>query len=149
MPSVLRHAENAHAQPSDRAGDAVAIKIERGKIGRADVGAHIHLHAVDDGEEVLASQPKGAHRLRQAGKLRRRLAVIDRGDIAPPLLELIEPLAAVAGFVGDVVHRAAEGIDVVHRLPLRARQDAHGGVERAARGGGRRPVIAAIAGETA
>ena len=35
---LLLHAENAHAEPADRAGDAVAIKIEGRQIGRADVG---------------------------------------------------------------------------------------------------------------
>ena len=66
MPSLLVHAEDAHRKPPDGAGDAVAIEIERGEIGRADIGAHVHLHAVDDGEEILARRPKRAHRLRQA-----------------------------------------------------------------------------------
>ena len=48
------HAEHAHRQPPDRAGDAVAIKIERRAVGRADIGDHVHLHAVDDGDEILA-----------------------------------------------------------------------------------------------
>ena len=81
----LRHAENAHAQPADRARHPVAIKIERGEIGRADIAAHVHLHAVDDGQEILAPQAEGAHRLRQARKLCRRRAGIDRIDVAPPL----------------------------------------------------------------
>ncbi len=51
---VLRQAEHPHRQPSDRAGDAVAIQIERRQIRRADVLRHVHLHAVDDGEEILA-----------------------------------------------------------------------------------------------
>ncbi len=53
---LARHAEHPHRQPADRAGDAVAIKIERRAIGRADVGDDIHLHAVDDGEKILALQ---------------------------------------------------------------------------------------------
>ena len=50
---IVLHAEDTHRQPPDRAGDAVAIKVERGTVGRADVGDDIHFHAVDDGEEVL------------------------------------------------------------------------------------------------
>ena len=63
---VVLHAEHAHRKPADRAGDAVAIKIERRPVGRADVGDDVHLHAVDDGEEILALQVERAHRLRQA-----------------------------------------------------------------------------------
>ena len=52
----------------DRARDAVAVKVERRPIRRADIGDHVHLHAVDDGEEVLALQIELPHRLRQPGK---------------------------------------------------------------------------------
>ena len=51
---VLGQAEHPHRQPPDGAGDAVAIEIERCQVGRADVLRHVHLHAVDDGEEILA-----------------------------------------------------------------------------------------------
>ena len=51
---VLGEAEHPHRQPPDRAGDAVAIEIERRQVRRADVLRHVHLHAVDDGQEILA-----------------------------------------------------------------------------------------------
>ena len=40
--------------------------------------------------------------------------------------------ATRTGIVGDVVDRAAKGVDFVHRVALRLRQDAHGRIERAA-----------------
>ena len=47
---------------------------------------------------------------------------------------------ARARIIGDVVDGAAERIDFKHRLALGARQDAHRGVERAARSALRAPV---------
>ena len=65
MPSSSGRPNTLHRQPSDRAGDPVAIEIERGEVGRADVGDDIHLHAVDDGEEILAPQAEVADRPRR------------------------------------------------------------------------------------
>ena len=52
---VLLHAEHPRRQPPDGAGDAVAIEIKRRPVGRAraDGALDVHLHAVDDGEEIL------------------------------------------------------------------------------------------------
>ncbi len=127
------HAEHPHRQPADRAGDPVAVKIERGAVGGADIGDHVHLHAGDHGEEILALEIEAAHRLRQAGKLRRRRAGIKRLDIAAPLRQRGAPWLARARIVGDVVDGAAERIDFEHRLALGARQNPHPGIERAAR----------------
>ncbi len=77
------------------------------------------------------------HRLCQAGEVSGRAAVIDRVDVAPPLRQARKPLTAVAGLVGDVVHSPAESVDIKHGVTLLSRQDAHGRVERASRGGGR------------
>ena len=65
-PVFALHAENAHRKPPDRAGDAVAIKIERRVVRRADVGDDIHFHAVDDGEKSSRSQIEVAHRVARA-----------------------------------------------------------------------------------
>ena len=51
---VLRQTEHPHRQSPDRARDAIAIEIERGKIRRADILRHVHFHAVDDGQKILA-----------------------------------------------------------------------------------------------
>ena len=71
---IALHAEHAHRQPPDRAGDAVAIKIERRPVRRADVRNHVHFHAVDDGDEVVALQVESAHRARKAVQRGRRRA---------------------------------------------------------------------------
>ena len=85
-PCLPLHAEHAHAEAADRAGDAVAVEIEGGEIGRADVGNDVHLHAVDDGEEILALQVESAHGLRQPAQVLWRRAGIERGDVGAPLL---------------------------------------------------------------
>ena len=90
------HAEHPHRQPPHRAGDAIAIKIERGAIGRADIGDDVHLHAGDDGEKVAVIEIESAHRLRQTRKLRRRRTGIKRGEIGPPLVERRAPPVARA-----------------------------------------------------
>ncbi len=129
----LLHAEDAHRQAADRARDAVAIGVEHRVVGRADVGDHVHLHAVDDGVEILALQAEFAHRPRQALQARAGGAPgIDGVDVGAPAVELAAALVARAARIRDVVDLPAERIDLEHRLALRARQDAHRGVERAA-----------------
>ena len=59
---ILGKAEYPHRQPSDRAGHAVAIQIERSQVRRADVLRHVHLHAIDDGQEILALETELANR---------------------------------------------------------------------------------------
>ena len=68
---IVFHAEHAYRKPPDRTGDAVAIEIERWLIRRANVGNNVHLHAVDDGDEIFAFQAEAAHRFGKPGKSRR------------------------------------------------------------------------------
>ncbi len=63
LAGVALETEHAHRQAADRARDAVAIEVERREIRRADVVERVHLHAVDDGEEILAREIEVAHRL--------------------------------------------------------------------------------------
>ena len=72
----LGHAEHPHRQPPDGAGDAVAIEIEGREIRRADILRHVHLHAVDDGEEILALEAEGFHRGGVILQARRRMPAI-------------------------------------------------------------------------
>ena len=81
---LLRQAEHAHRQPPDGAGDAVAIEIERRHVRRADVLRHVHLHAVDDGEEILALEAEGFDGGDVILQPRRRMALIQRVDIVAP-----------------------------------------------------------------
>ena len=95
---------------------------------------HVHLHAVDHGLEILAPQRRMS--FTALTRLRERVTAlpIDRVDVGAPQLELLDALVARPGRVRDVVDLAAERIDLVHRLALRLRHDAHRGVERAAGG---------------
>ena len=99
----MRHAEHAHAQPPDRAGNAVAVKIERRECRRLDIGDDVHLHAVDDGEKILALQIEFVSDLGEPAPMRRCSAGADRIDIGAPLLELRETRLARAGIVRNVV----------------------------------------------
>ena len=119
------HAEHPHRQPADGAGDAVAVEIERGAIGRADVGNHIHFHAVDDGEKSSRCRSNVRTACARPGKLRRRRAAIKRVDVGAPAVQLRAARFARAGIVGNVVDGAAERIDLEHRLALGARQNPH------------------------
>ncbi len=51
---VGRQPEHTHRQPSDRTRHPVTIEIQRRHVGRADLLGHVHFHAIDDGEEILA-----------------------------------------------------------------------------------------------
>ena len=69
---------------------------------------------------------------REARKIVALLAEINRVDIPPPLLKLLQPLSGLAGVVGDIVDRAAERVNLVHRLALPVRHDPHGRIKGAA-----------------
>ena len=135
---LLAHAEHADRQPPHRARDAIAIKVELRPIRRADVLGGVHLHAVDHGEEILLAEPEVAHRLRQRAQFRRRTPGIDRLDPRAPFAKPKPALGVRRGRIRDVIDQPAERIDFEHRLALRARQDPHRGVERAAGGAARR-----------
>src|SRR5208337_1676992 len=99
-------------------GHAIAIKIEIDKGGRLDVLPDIHLHAVDDGAEVLGFELEVANGRCEAGKIGAPFAKINRVDIAPPLLQLSQPGICRTLVVGDVVDRPAKRVNLEHRLAL-------------------------------
>ncbi len=73
---ILGQAEHPHRQTPDGAGNAIAIEIERGKIRRTNVLWHVHLHAVDHSEKILALEAEGFHRGGVILQARRRMTVI-------------------------------------------------------------------------
>src|ERR1700688_4501955 len=129
---IMRQTEHPHRQASDRAGDAVAIQIERCKVGRPDVLRHIHLHAIDDGEKILAQQIEFSNRRNVVPQSRRRTAPIQRVDIVTPLLKSCQPFRPRAIGIRDVIDLPAKAVDLKHRLALLARQNAHRRVKRTA-----------------
>ncbi len=65
----------------------------------------------------------------------RCLAAIELGEIGAPGFKCgVAAFAGAHAVIGDIVHRAAEGIDRVHRLALGLRQNAHRRIERASGG---------------
>ncbi len=52
----LVHAEYAYGQTAHGARDAVAVQVQRSGVRRADIGDHVHGHAVDHVEEILLAQ---------------------------------------------------------------------------------------------
>src|SRR5436305_1719969 len=84
--------EYADRETSDRARHAIAVKVEHGKIGRADIFERVHLHAIDDGEKILARQIELAHRPYQAGDFGADLSLVKRVDLVAPFGELGQPL---------------------------------------------------------
>src|SRR5260370_25677988 len=138
---LLFHAEDAHRQPSHRARDPIAIRVQRRLVRRADILEYVHFHSVDDGMEILTTQPEIAHRRDEAARARDRPARVKRIDVGAPALELLAPFATGRARVRDVVDLAAKGIDLEHRLALRTRQYAPRAIALATRPPlGRRPV---------
>src|SRR3954462_7851027 len=109
---LLLPTEEAHAKPPDGARDAVAIGVEREPVRRADVSNDIHFHAVDHGLEILTAQLESFDRSAKAFCARDRAAVVERVNVRAPQPQLIEPHIAWAAIVRDVVHLAAERINL-------------------------------------
>ena len=81
---------------------------------------YVHLHAVDDGVEILAPEPEIAHWRLQAQRARDWLAGIERIDIGAPALESLPALGAGTAGIRDVIDLTAKGVDLEHCLALRA-----------------------------
>src|SRR5262249_4772255 len=116
-----------------RARDPITISVERRVVRRSNVVDDVHFHSVNDGMEILATEPEIAHRRGETARARDRLARVERIDIGAPALELLPAFGARSPRIRDVVDLAAKGIDFEHRLALRARQYAHRVIERATR----------------
>ncbi len=127
------HSENSHRQSSDCTCHAVAIEVQRFPTGRADVLGRIHFHAIDYGEKIFLAQRKGPYRMLQSPQIDTRLSGIKSLDVLPPFRKPCTPGIVWSIGVGNIVDKTTERIDFEHCVALRAGQDAHGGVKRAAR----------------
>ena len=107
-------------------------RIQGDEIGGLDVFANIHFHAVYDGAEIIAIEPKIADGDGEAAKARTLFAAINRVNVLSPAVERFKARLSGALIVGDVVDRATERVDFEHRLALAQRHDAHGRVKGAA-----------------
>ena len=130
---IFIHAEDLDGEAANGAGHMIAIKIKGGEIGGADVLGDVHIHAVDHGKEILLAQMVTRDCVLQEYGGAGRATLIEAGDIGAPCLErFVAVCACTLSIVGDVVHRAAEGIDREHRIALGLRQYPHRGIKRAA-----------------
>src|SRR5262245_42759800 len=103
--------EHSYRQSSDSACHPVAIEVECGKSGRADVLDRVHLHAVDDRQRSPLGQTEVAHRPGEAGDERADFALKERAHLRPPLIELSLSLRPRAARVRDIVDASAETVD--------------------------------------
>ena len=129
VPRGFAHAEHAHADPTDRARDSIAIEIKRRQFRRIDFGHHIHLHAIDDRHEVLPPQVELSYRINQRLDRGSTHTIEESVDLRAPARQLAELGVAISGAVRNIIHGATESVNREHRLPLRRPQYAHGGVE--------------------
>ena len=126
--------EDAIRQAADGAGDPVAIGRQPGEVGDPNAVGRVHLHAVDDGDKILAPEAEPGDRRGQRARHRlARPAGVQAVDFLAPFLKPQALVFGVAGFVGDVVDLAAERVDGVHGPALFRRQQAHRPVERGSR----------------
>jgi hypothetical protein len=87
--------------------------------------------------KIFALQLKRVNVPRQRAQRSARCAGVARVDVGTPALERGGAFGARrVVVVGDIVDSAAEGVDLIHRIALRSRQDAHGEIERTAGRGG-------------
>jgi hypothetical protein len=64
------------------------------KIRRPDILRHIHLHAIDDGQKILALQVEPSDRRDVIRQASRRTVLVQRVDIVTPLLKRRQPFRA-------------------------------------------------------
>src|SRR5262249_28733791 len=84
FPVAVIHTENANAQPPHRAGYTVAIKIKFAERWSADIRACVHLHAIDDRQEIVLAKTEPKNRPCQIFKTRRNASRIERINVLPP-----------------------------------------------------------------
>ena len=72
------------------------------------------------------------HHGRKKSRALRLQSFVDSFDILAPMVEFLAAFGSRRiAFIGDIVHRAAEGVDREHRFALALRQQAHAEIERA------------------
>src|SRR5437773_4199232 len=122
---LLRHSENPNRESAHRARYAIAVEIEHGEFGSSNIGGCIHLHAVDDGQEIFAQQPECTDGRTERLGTAREPPLKQGVDVASPRFQLFQTVAGSAPAIRYVVHSATETIDFEHSLALHRRQDAH------------------------
>src|SRR6266850_3538877 len=131
MGSIALVPENMDREMADGARDTRTIEVERRKIGDTNRLASIHLHSVDNGEEIAPAQMIAQHRLTQCPRDKvPRMSRVEAVDLLAPGGEgcKLVPNRAVA--VCDVVDLTAERVDRIHPVSAMVWQETHCPVER-------------------
>ncbi len=109
-------AEDFRREQADHAGDPVAIQVQRLEIRVTDL-VEVHLHAVDDLQQLLLRQREvfqGGHQ-----RLRHRvagMAFVQRLHFVAPPAQFGSRQKGIGTFVHHVVDLAAEGVERRNRL---------------------------------
>src|SRR6185437_11809683 len=82
--------------------------------------------------KILLAEAIPSHRFCQTLKSRQIPGRVNQVNVATPFFELRQSAVTRQVTVGDVVDVAAERVYFEHRLPLGAREDAHGKIKRTA-----------------
>ena len=123
-------AERAHRQPADGTCHTVAIKIERGPIGRHHNCFGIEFHAVDHGQKIRFAQSETMRRRKQHARRRIvRHAARQCADLGTPRRQIGALHLDRRRLVGDVIDQAAKRVNAIHGGAAVGRQDAHAAVE--------------------
>src|SRR6266446_101781 len=131
MGSIALVPENMDREMADGARDTRTIEVERRKIGDTNRLARIHLHSVDNGEEIAPAQTIAQHRLTQCPRDKvPRMSRVEAVDLLAPGGEgcKLVPNRAVA--VCDVVDVTAERVDRIHPVSAMVWQETHRPIER-------------------
>src|SRR3984893_6933213 len=123
--------ENMDREMADGACDTRTVEVERPKIGGANGFARIHLHPVDDGEEIAPVQKIAQHRLTQRPRDKMaRISRIEAVDLIAPGGKGCKLMLDRALAVCDVVDLTAERVDRIHPVSAIVWQETHSPIER-------------------
>src|SRR6516165_295743 len=104
MGGVAAIAKYVNREMADRARDARAVQIERGRIGGPDGFAGIHFHAGEDRQKISFAKLEGACRFPQRTCHEvTRLPAVKRLDLEAPRSQSGELVCDRPVSVGDVV----------------------------------------------
>ena len=129
---VVAHAENADAQPPDRTGHAIAVKLKVLQAGRSNILPCIHFDAVNNRKKVLFAQAKRGDDLCQPLKSNRNVPGIERVNVVSPPRKQGEPLRARHVVIGNIVDISAKRMHFEHCFSFLAAQKAHCEIKGAA-----------------
>src|SRR5260221_9616908 len=92
LPINIVHAENAHAQATNRTRNTVAIKLKLLEARTLDICPGIHFNAIDAREEIVLAHVIVRNCMSIPLKTSRNTPTINRNKVLPPHSQLSHPL---------------------------------------------------------